>query len=84
MNFRYRKNDHNSGVQLQVAYFTKLYSVIYFDLRAAESITGDPRTLILHYRLNQAVNAQDYAIYAALLNEEEFVIKAIGNDLVAF
>ena len=33
INFRYRKNDYNTGVQLQLANFEKLYPIIYFDLR---------------------------------------------------
>ena len=30
INFRYRKNDYNTGVQLQIANFEKLYPIIYF------------------------------------------------------
>ena len=30
-------------------------------------------------RLNEAANAQDYTIYAAVLNEEEVVVKQIGK-----
>ena len=45
-------------------------------------MTGDPKKLEFHYRLNGAANAQDYTIFAAVLNEEEFVLKQIGNELV--
>ena len=84
INFRYRKNDYNTGVQLQLANFQKLYPIIYFDLRnTKESVTGDPKKLEFHYRLNEAANAQDYTIFAVVLNEEEFVLKQIGNELVA-
>ena len=84
INFRYRKNDYNTGVQLQLANFQELYPIIYFDLRnTKESVTGDPKKLEFHYRLNEAANAQDYTIYAVVLNEEEFVLKQIGNELVA-
>ena len=49
INFRYRKNDYNSGSQMQVANFSKLYPILYFDLRSAkESITGDPMSLTFH------------------------------------
>ena len=83
INFRYRKNDYNTGVQLPLSYFEKLYPVIYFDLRnSKEGLTDDPKKLELHYRLNEAANAQDYIIFAAILNEEEFVLKQIGNELV--
>ena len=83
INFRYRKNDYNTGVQLQLANFEKLYPIIYFDLRnIEESVTGDPKKLELHYKLNAAANAQDYIIFALILNEEEFVLKQIGSELV--
>ena len=81
--YRYRKNDYNTGTQLDVAIYTSLYAVIYFDLRATkESVTGDSKKLIFHYRLNEAADAQDYNIFAAVLNEEEIVIKEVGNELV--
>ena len=84
INSRYRKNDYNSGVQLQLANFQTLYPIIYFDLQSGnESATGDPKKLEFHYRLNEAPNAQDYIIYALVLNVEEFVLKQIGNELVA-
>jgi len=83
INFRYRKNDYNTGVQLQIANFEKLYPIIYFDLRnTEESVTGDSKKLEFHYRLNEAANAQDYNIFALVLSEEEFVLKKIGNELV--
>jgi len=83
INFRYRKNDYNSGVQLKVAKFKKLYPIIYFDLRnIKEALTEDPQTLYFHYKLNEPANAQDYEIFAAVLNEQEFVLKPLGNELV--
>ena len=36
INFRYRKNDYNTGVQLQLANFQALYPIIYFDLRSGK------------------------------------------------
>ena len=84
INFRYRKNDYNTGVQLQLNNVQELYPIIYFDLRnTKESVTGDGKKLEFHYRLNEAANAQDYKIFAAVLNEEEFVLKQIGNELGA-
>ena len=84
INFRYRKNDYNTGIQLQLANFQELYPIIYFDLRnTKESVMGDPKNLVLHYRLNEAANTQDYTIFAAVLSEEEFVLKQIGNELLA-
>ena len=83
INFRYRKNDYNTGVQLQLDNFEKLYPIIYFDLRnTKESMTDDPKQLEFH-KLNAAADAQDYTIFALVLNEKEFVLKQIGNELVA-
>ena len=83
INFRYRKNDYNTGVQLQLANFAKLYPIIYFDLRnTKESATGDSKKLEFHYRLNEAANAQDYTIFAFVLNEKEIELKQISNELV--
>ena len=81
--YRYRKNDYNTGTQLNVANYATLFPVIYFNLRATKEIeTGNPKKLIFLYcRLNQAA-ADDYSIYAAVLNEEEFVLKQVGNELV--
>ena len=84
INFRYRKNDYNTGVQLQLANFPELYPIIYFDLQnIKKSVTGDPKKLKFHYRLNGAANAQDYTIFAGFLNGEDFVLKQIGDELVA-
>ena len=84
INFRYRKNDYNTGVQLQLNNFQELYPIIYFDLRnTKESVTGDSKKLDFHYRLTEAANAQDYTIFVVVLNEEEFVLEQIGNELVA-
>ena len=83
IDFRYRKNDYNSGTQLQVTNFSSLYPIIYFDLRATKpSMTDDPKKLAVHYKLNEVANLHDYTIYAAVLNEKEFVIKQLGNELV--
>jgi len=38
INFRYRKNDYNTVVQLQLANFEKLYPIIYFDLRNIKKV----------------------------------------------
>ena len=83
INFRYRKNDYNTGVQLQLANFEKLYPIIYFDLRnTKESATDDSKKLEFYYKLNEAANAQDYTIFALVLNEKEFELKQISNELV--
>ena len=83
MNYRYRKNDYNTGVQLQPNNFKDLYPVLYFDLREnKDNMTNDPKQMVFHYRLNEAANAQDYTIYAGILYESEFALRQVGNELV--
>ena len=82
INFRYRKNDYNTGTQLNVANYSTLYPLIYFDLRADKSnLTKDPQQLVFHYRLNTAATDQ-YTIYALVLHEEEIVIDKVGGEIV--
>ena len=82
-NFRYRANDYNTGTQLNTLNYGTLYPVIYFDLRSNKSnLTNDPQRLTFHYRLNEAANAQDYTIYAIVLNEEEIIIDKVGGEIV--
>lgn len=45
-------------------------------------MTGGPKELEFNYRLNEAANAQDYTIFAVVLNEEETVLKQLSNELV--
>ena len=82
-NYRYRKNDYNTGVQLQPNNFETLYPILYFDLREnKDNKTNDPKQMVFHYKLNEAANAQDYTIYAGILYESELVLKQVGNELV--
>ena len=81
--FRYRKNDYNTGTQLNVVKYSTLYLLIYFDLRPDKSnLTNDPQQLVFHYRLNEAANAQPYTIYAVVLNEEEIMVDKVGGEIV--
>ena len=83
MNYRYRKNDYNTGVQLQPNNFKDLYPILYFDLREnKDNMTNDPKQMVFHYRLNEAANAHDYTIYAGILYESEFALRQVGNELV--
>ncbi|KAL9952823.1 hypothetical protein ACROYT_G040134 [Oculina patagonica] len=82
MNYRYRKNDYNTGVQLQTSNFSTLYPFLYFDLREnKDNVTNDPKQLIFYYRLNEAADV-DYTIFAGILYENEMVLKQLGNELV--
>ena len=81
-NFRYRSNDYNTGTQLNIANYSTLYPLIYFDLRADKTnLTNDPQQLVFHYRLSQAAGA-DYTIYAVVLNEEEMIVDKVGGEIV--
>ena len=81
-NFRYRTNDYNTGTQLNIANYSTIYPLIYFDLRADKTnLTNDPQQLIFHYRLSQAATP-DYTIYAIVMNEEEIVVDKVGGEIV--
>ena len=81
-NFRYRANDYNTGTQLNIANYSSLYPLIYFDLQADKTnLTNDPQQLVFHYRLS-AVAADNYTIYAIVLNEEEIIVDKVGGEIV--
>ena len=47
MSYGFRKNDYNTGTQLNLHNFTSLYGLIYFDLSyKKEVVTRDPKQLI--------------------------------------
>ena len=81
-NFRYRPNDYNTGTQLNIANYSTLYPLIYFDLRADKTnLTNDPQQLIFHYRLSLAAGA-NYTVYAVVMNEEEMIVDKVGGEIV--
>ena len=58
MNYSWKKNDYNTGMQLNIANFTSIYSLIFFDVSCqAEQVSRDPKQLMLRYRINQASTA---------------------------
>ena len=82
MSYAFRKNDYNSGTQLNVSNFSSLYGLIYFDLTyQKEVVTRDPKQLILHYRLNVAPAANVRA-HSIVFYESEVVVKTVGNELM--
>ena len=82
MSYAFRKNDYNTGTQLNLHNFTSLYGLIYFDLSyQKEVITRDPKQLILHYRLNVAPAANVRA-HSIVFYENEVVVKTVGNELM--
>ena len=82
MSYAFRKNDYNTGTQLNLHNFTSLYGLIYFDLSyQKEVITRDPKQLILHYRLNVAP-AADVRAHSIVFYESEVIVKTVGNELM--
>ena len=82
MAYAMRKNDYNTGTQLNTANYNSLYPLIYFDLTyQSEKVTRDPEQLIFRYRLSANTN-QNFAVHAVVLYEEILKIDKIGNELV--
>ena len=84
MTYAHRKNDYNTGTQLNLSNYKSLYPLIYFDLSyQAEKITRDPKQLIFRYKLN-ANSAADspFSVHAIVLYQEMVVIDKVGNELV--
>ena len=82
MAYAMRKNDYNTGTQLNTANYNSLYPLIYFDLTyQSEKVTRDPKQLIFRYRLS-ANAAENFAVHAVVLYEEILKIDKIGNELV--
>ena len=82
MAYAMRKNDYNTGTQLNTANYNLLYPLIYFDLTyQSEKVTRDPKQLIFRYRLSANAD-QNFAVHAVVLYEEVLKIDKIGNELV--
>ena len=82
MSYAFRKNDLNTGTQLNVHNFASLYGLVYFDLTyQKEAITRDPKQLILNYRLNTAPTANVRA-HAIVFYENEVIVNNVGNELM--
>ena len=81
-----RKNDYNTGTQLQLANYNSLYPLIYFNLAyQTEKITRNPKQLIFRYKLN-ANSAADsaFSVHVVVVYEDMVVIDKVGtqgNDL---
>ena len=77
-----RKNDYNTGTQLNLVNYNSLLPLIYFDLSyQTEKVTRDPKQLIFRYRLS-ANATQNFPVHAVVLYEEILKIDKIGNELV--
>ena len=82
MSYAFRKNDLNTGTQLNIHNFASLYGLVYFDLTyQKEVVTRDPKQLILNYRLNTAPAANVKA-HAIVFYESEVIVNKVGNELM--
>lgn len=83
LSYAARRNDFNTGTQLNLANFNGLYGMIYFDLtNQTEKVTRDPKQLIFRYKIN-AAPAAAFNVDAIVFYEEMLVvINKIGNELV--
>ena len=84
MAYGMRKNDYNTGTQLNMSNYKTLYPLIFFDLSyQAEQVSRDPKQLIFRYKLsaNSAANSP-FSVHAIFLYDETVVIDKIGNELV--
>lgn len=82
MAYAMRKNDYNTGTQLNLANYNSLYPLIYFDLRyQTEKVTRDPKQLIFRYRLT-ANATQSFNVHAIVLYDEIAKIDKVGSELV--
>ena len=84
MSYAMRKNDYNSGTQLNLSNFNSLFGVIYFDLTfQTEKVTRDPKQLVFRYKLNaQAAADSVFTVNAVVLYEQEVIINKVGNELL--
>ena len=82
MSYAMRKNDYNSGTQLNLENYSSLYPLIFFHLSfQTEKITRDPKQLTFRYRLTGNPN-QNFSVHAVVPYEEQLAIEKIGNELV--
>ena len=82
MTYTHRKNDFNSGTQLNLSNYDELFPLIYFNLTfQAERVTRDPKQLIFRYKLN-ANSADAFSVHAVILYKETVLINKVGNELV--
>ena len=84
MTYGMRKNNYNSGTQLNISNYNSLYPLIYFDLSyQTEKVTRDPKQLIFRYRINaDTLVADAFRVHAIILYKETVIIDQVGDELV--
>ncbi|XP_078382609.1 uncharacterized protein LOC144665266 [Oculina patagonica] len=84
MSYGMRKNDYNSGTQLNLANYNSLYPIIFFDLSyQAERVTRDPKQLIFRYKLNaNSAGDSPFNVHAIVLYDETIVIDKVLLEVI--
>ena len=82
MAYAMRKNDYDTGTQLNLANYRRLFPLIYFNLNfQTEKVSRDPKQLIFRYMLSGNTD-QNFAVHVVVLYENIMKIDKIGNELV--
>ena len=84
INHVHKQNDKNTGSLLTRDNFDKLFGFLYFNFTyKSNSITADPKQIVLRYKLSSAPAAgSNYKVYAIILYEEEVRNDPIGNEIL--
>ena len=84
MSYGMRKNDFNTGTQINMSNYTSLFPLIFFDLSyQQEQVTRDPKQLIFRYKLSaNSANNSAFSVHAIVLYDKTVVIDKVGNELV--
>ena len=84
INYVHKQNNKNTGSLLTRDNFDKLFGFLYFNLTyKSDSITADPKQIVLRYKLSSAPAAgSNYKVYAIILYEEEVRIDPIINEIL--
>ena len=78
-----KTNDKNAGSLLTRDNFNKLFGFLYFHLTyKSDSITSDPKQIVLRYKLSAPAAGSNCKVYAIILYEEEVRTDAIGNEIL--
>ena len=72
MSYGMRKNDYNTGTQLNLSNYNSLYPIIFFDLSyQTERVTRDPKQLIFRYKLNaNSAGDSPFNVHAIVLYDK--------------
>ena len=80
MSYAMRKNDYNSGTQLNLSNFDSLYPLIFFDLSFQMKVTRDPKQLTFRYRLSANAN-QNFSVHAVVYMKKKLLLIKLEMNL---